>query len=105
MLNYIFFLGYFFGKNKFSFKDKKVYFFFQKNPPKKDVRKTKKVSIKKKFEKNGKNIFSKNKTKLSFLKRAKKVFVFFTKKTIFFSKKGSLKCPFLKTDTFCFAHI
>ena len=71
--------------------------FFQKKSPQKRCPKNKKsVHKKKRLEKDGGNIFSKNKQKLSF--KGEKSFCVF-------QKKGFLNCPFLKTDTFGFAHI
>jgi hypothetical protein len=69
--------------------------FSKKSLKKRCLKEKKSVHKKKKFEKNGKNISSKNKQKFSF-----KGETFFC----FFKKKGSLNGPFLKTDTFGFAH-
>ena len=84
-----FFGEFFLEKTSFHLRANTNYFFFKKIPPKKVSEKQKKCPYwKKKFEKNGKN----------YRLREKKVFVFF-------KKKGSLNCPFLKTDTFGFANI
>ena len=54
--------------------------FFQKNPSKKGVRKTKKVSIKKNSKKMKKNVFEKTKQKFSF--KGEMFFSFFQKKRV-----------------------
>ena len=100
----LFWGGFFWKKQVRIYGQKHFIFFSKKIPPKKVSEKQKKCPFKKKFEKNGKNIFSKNKKKLSFLKGRKR-FLFFSKKNIFLKTKESLNCPFLKTNTFGFAHI
>jgi hypothetical protein len=83
----------------FSFTEKTNLFFLKKNWKKSFSKK--KSFHPKKFEKNGKSIFSKN-TK-SFRLRLKCFFVFSRKKH-FFKKKGPLQFPFLKTKMFGFTN-
>jgi hypothetical protein len=85
-------------KTNFSALSKMRTFFFQKNPSKKGVRKTKKVSIKKNSKKMKQKMFLKKQNKSSRL-RAKYVFRFFKKK-IFFSKKRVSKLSVFENGHF-----